>query len=61
MNEEPRNNLSVYAIGQNLDEMSVEELDRTVEILKTEIKRLEEIRNAKSSHISAAEALFVKK
>ena len=61
MEDEQIKKLSSYVIGQNLDEMSVEELDQSIELLKAEIDRLKSIRTAKSSHISAAEAFFIKK
>lgn len=47
-----------YQIGQDLSEMSVEELRDTVNLLNTEIERLEEAAASKSAHLSAAEALF---
>ena len=47
-----------FAIGQDLSQLSVEELDETIGLLKEEISRLTEARNAKSAHMSAAEALF---
>ena len=49
-----------YAIGQNLEDMSVEEIATTIEALRAEIDRLEKARKAKSDHMSAAEALFLR-
>ncbi|MGB7287139.1 MAG: DUF1192 domain-containing protein [Salaquimonas sp.] len=50
-----------FEIGQNLEDMSVEELAETIEVLKDEIKRLDSTKNAKSAHLDAAAALFAKK
>ena len=50
-----------FVIGQKLDELSISDLDEAVGELKAEIKRLETAKHAKSSHMSAAEALFGKK
>lgn len=47
-----------YQIGQELADLSVEELDELVGLLTGEIERLREARSAKSAHLSAAEALF---
>ena len=48
----------VFEIGQLLDELSVGELDETVALLESEIRRLKAARDGKSAHLSAAEALF---
>lgn len=56
---EPKKKKS-YEIGQNLEELSVDELNETVLILKEEITRLETASAAKSDHLSVAEALFSK-
>lgn len=56
-NEEAKKPLQ-YKIGQDLSELSVEELNETIHELKQEIIRLEETASQKSSHLSAAEALF---
>lgn len=56
--EEEAKKPATYAIGQNLEDMSVEEITATIELLQAEIARLEEARKAKSDHMSAAEALF---
>lgn len=50
-----------YTLGQDLDELSVEEIEDTTTLLKDEIKRLDTAKTAKSKHLSAAEALFNKK
>ncbi|MEM7068506.1 MAG: DUF1192 domain-containing protein [Pseudomonadota bacterium] len=47
-----------YEIGQDLSQLSVEELDETIGLLKEEITRLTEARDSKSAHLNAAEALF---
>lgn len=47
-----------YTIGQNLELLSVDEIAEIVSELKQEIVRLEDAKNAKSAHMSAAEALF---
>ena len=50
-----------FEIGQNLDNLSVDELSEIVSLLRAEIERLEKARSSKSSHLSAAEALFARK
>ena len=47
-----------YQIGQDLSDMSVDELNALRLTLKEEISRIEDAANAKSSHLNAAEALF---
>lgn len=56
---EPKKRTS-FILGQSLDELSVEELDKTVKSLHEEINRLKVARIAKSKHLSAADALFSK-
>lgn len=56
--EELRKKHSGFEIGQELADLSVEELDELVELLAEEISRLKKTREEKSSHMSAAEALF---
>lgn len=58
--EEEEKKKPAYAIGQNLEDMSVEEITATIEILEAEIARLNAAHEAKSDHLSAAEALFSK-
>ncbi|MCO4317572.1 DUF1192 domain-containing protein [Phyllobacterium sp. 21LDTY02-6] len=55
--EEPRRKVA-HEIGQDLSLLSVAELDERIELLKTEIVRLEEERGRKGSSKLAAEALF---
>ena len=47
-----------HEIGQVLDALSVGELDERIGLLKTEIARLEEARQAKQASKSAADAFF---
>lgn len=50
-----------FILGQNLDELSVEELEDTINTLHEEINRLKIAKTAKAKHLSAADALFAKK
>lgn len=50
-----------YTLGQNLDALSVAELDAVVGELKAEIARVEAARSKKAGHLSAADALFAKR
>lgn len=61
MDDEEAKKRPQFTIGQNLEDMSVDELDDTVLLLKEEIQRLSEASTAKSKHLSAAQALFSKK
>ena len=47
-----------YTIGQDLSTLSVEELERTIALLRDEIVRLEGELRSKDSTKAAAEALF---
>jgi uncharacterized small protein (DUF1192 family) len=47
-----------HEIGQNVDDLSVQELTERIAILKAEIARLEEARRAKEASLSAADAFF---
>jgi len=47
-----------YTIGQDLSTLSVEELRRTIGVLRDEIVRLEQELRSKDSTKAAAEALF---
>ena len=49
-----------YELGQDLSDLSVEELEKTVARLETEILRLKAEKSNKSNQLSAAEALFKK-
>ncbi len=59
--EEIKKSKSAYAIGQDLSLLSVEELEKTIELLKVEIDRLQHARSEKTTHLSKAEELFAKK
>jgi uncharacterized small protein (DUF1192 family) len=54
----PRKTASTHEIGQNLDELSVQEIEERIAALQAEIRRLEETRSAKQSSQSAAAAFF---
>jgi len=56
--EQRAKRIATYVIGQQTDEMSVDEVSETITALKTEITRLEKIKSEKSTHLSAAAALF---
>ncbi|MGO9005873.1 MAG: DUF1192 family protein [Beijerinckiaceae bacterium] len=47
-----------YAIGQALDDLSLEELGARIEILRGEIERLELARQAKEASRAVAAAVF---
>lgn len=48
----------VHEIGQNLEALSVHELDERIGLLKAEILRLDEARVAKEASKRAADAFF---
>lgn len=54
----PRKPASSHEIGQNLDDLSVQEIDERIASLQAEITRLEETRRAKQASRSAAAAIF---
>lgn len=47
-------------IAQDLDPLSIKELDERIAILQSEILRCEAKKSAASSHMKAADALFKK-
>ena len=47
-----------WTIGEDLSEVSVAEIDERIGALQAEIERLTRERNAKSSSLDAANALF---
>jgi uncharacterized small protein (DUF1192 family) len=47
-----------HEIGQNIDDLSVQELTERIAILKAEITRLEEAQRAKQASVSVADAFF---
>jgi uncharacterized small protein (DUF1192 family) len=50
--------LSAYAVGQPLDDLSIEELSAQIEIMHHEIERLDEARQAKEASRAMAAAFF---
>lgn len=56
---EPKKRVS-FILGQNLDDLSVNELEETINKLREEISRLEISKTAKAKHLSDAAALFSK-
>lgn len=61
MDEELEARPPEYTIGQDLSTLSVEDLNRTIALLRDEIARLEEALNAKDQTKAAAEAFFRRK
>ena len=59
--DDQRPKLADYVIGQQLETLSIEELEETIERLKGEIERIDEILGQKTRHRAAADALFGKK
>jgi uncharacterized small protein (DUF1192 family) len=47
-----------HEIGQNLDHLSVHELDERIELLLTEIERLKQTRQSKQASQQAAHSFF---
>ena len=47
-----------YTIGQELSDLSIEEVSETIEALESEIKRLKQIKIEKNEHIAAAAKFF---
>ena len=56
--EQREKRIKSYQIGQETADLSVDEIAETIEALRAEITRLEEIRNQKSAHLEAAASLF---
>ena len=54
----PRKKPATHEIGQNLDTLSVDELDERVALLEQEIERLKAARQAKAASKAAADAFF---
>ncbi len=54
-NNQPKPN---FIPGQALDDLSVEEIEETIKLLHEEISRLQQAKDEKTEHLSAAEALF---
>jgi len=47
-----------YEVGMVLDDLSLDELEKTIQVLKNEIERLESEITKKSATLSAAEGAF---
>lgn len=54
----PRKKPTIHEIGQNLDTLSVDELDERIALLNAEIERLALARGAKAASKAAAGAFF---
>ena len=54
----PRKAASSHEIGQNLDDLSVREIDERITALRAEITRLEEARSVKQASLSSAATFF---
>ena len=52
--DEPQKKLVSHEIGQDLSALSIEELEKRVELLKEEIARLEDASAAKRASMSSA-------
>ena len=49
---------TAHEIGQKLDDLSLDDLDRRIEALRAEIERLEAARSAKQAALAAAGSIF---
>ena len=56
--DEPQSARAEYEIGQKLDGLSVDEIERCIAMLRAEITRLEEERGRKRDTLGAAEMAF---
>jgi uncharacterized small protein (DUF1192 family) len=56
--DRPRPRPGIHQVGQDLSNLSVEELAERIEELKAEIARLEAARHAKSAQLQAAAGFF---
>ena len=54
----PRKASSSHEIGQNIDDLSAQEITLRIAILQAEITRLEGARRAKQASLGAADELF---
>lgn len=61
MDENEEKKKTGYELGQDIYDLSVEDIGEAIELLQEEVRRLEAARAEKSSHLAAAEALFGKK
>ncbi len=55
--DKPRKH-AVHEIGQDLSQLSIDEIGRRIEVLSAEIERLSETRTAKQASKNAADAFF---
>ena len=53
-----RSAAQAHALGQALDDLSLEEIALRIEVLRAEIARLEEARQSKEASRAGAEAFF---
>ena len=58
--DEPQKKPVSHEVGQDLSVLSIEELEKRVELLKEEIARLEDASAAKRASMSSAESFFKK-
>ncbi|WP_375456825.1 DUF1192 family protein [uncultured Methylobacterium sp.] len=56
--DEDRRRPVIHEIGQALDALSLDDLDRRIALLHAEIERLEAARKAKQAALGAADAFF---
>lgn len=56
--EDRAKRIASYTIGQELAELSVDEISETIQALQDEIIRLQTVKSEKTDHLSEAEALF---
>ncbi|NTJ43976.1 DUF1192 domain-containing protein [Agrobacterium larrymoorei] len=56
--DQPKKSVSTHVVGSDLSLLSVDDLTARIDILLTEVKRLEEERDKKSAGRKAAENLF---
>ena len=54
----PRKAGASHEIGQNVDDLSAQEITERIAILRAEIARLEEARRAKQASLGTADAFF---
>ena len=56
--EEKARKIARYVIGQDVGDLSIDEIGETISALQDEIARLTESKAEKSAHLSAAASLF---
>jgi len=56
--EDKAKRVAAYVIGQDLSELSIEEISELTEALKAELKRLETTKLEKNEHLIAAAKMF---